>query len=120
MATLELYSEYAPQIRALGYKVALVAQDGLEDLPWPERYDALFVGGTTGWKMSDAADWCIRKAQKAGVWVHVGRVNSQQRIRHFAVMGVDSVDGTTIAYEPDVAYRKLETQLRQPVLLEVT
>jgi hypothetical protein len=119
MATLELYAEYAPQIRVLGYPVALVGQDGLEDLPWPEKYDALFIGGKTEWKLSDAADWCIRKAQSVGAWVHVGRVNSQQRIRHFALMGVDSVDGTTIAFEPDTAYRVLETQLRQPVLLEV-
>lgn len=84
VATLDLFRWYAWRIQSLGFPVALVAQDGLEGLRWPPTwaYDALFVGGTTAWKLSAAADWCIRRAMQAGKWVHVGRVNSQRRIRH--------------------------------------
>jgi hypothetical protein len=118
VATLERFRWWAWRIKAGGWPVALVAQDGLESLRrWPCEYDALFVGGSTQWKMSDAAAWCIRRAKREqGAWVHVGRVNSQKRIRHFQTMGVDSVDGTTVTYAPDKMYRRLDKALRQPAL----
>lgn len=119
VATLDYYRLWAWRIRVLGYPVALVAQDGLESLRWPPEYDVLFVGGSTDWKMSDAADWCIRRAKSMGKWVHVGRVNSRSRLRHFWLIGVDSVDGTHVVYEPDVAYERIESWLAQPPLFEI-
>jgi hypothetical protein len=115
-ATLALYAEWSPRFRAEGWPVALVAQDGLESLPWPGDWDALFIGGSTAWKLSAAADWCIRRAKDMGQWVHVGRVNSVKRWQHFDVMGVDSVDGTFPCYEPDTARRRLANAAAQPVL----
>lgn len=115
-ATLYRYRYYAWRIKALGYPVALVAQDGLEALRWPPEYDALFIGGSTEWKLSSAADWCIRKAQSAGAWVHVGRVNSIKRIRHCQLRGVDSVDGTSLAFSPDRHYKRFTGQLSQDPL----
>ena len=117
VATLDRFRWYAWRIKALGFPVALVAQDGMESLRWPPEYDALFVGGSTQWKLSDAADWCIRQAKNTGRWTHVGRVNSNRRIRHFQVIGVDSVDGTSLAFAPDKHYLRFGRQLAQPSLL---
>lgn len=117
--TVDKYRFYAWRIKALGYPVALVGQDGLESLPWPPEYDAFFVGGSTEWKMSDAADWCIAKAKASGAWVHVGRVNSQRRIRHFQLVGVDSCDGTALAFAPNERMRELNTAIQQPPLFEM-
>lgn len=111
VATLWQFRQWAWRIKAMGYKVAFVAQDGQEAMPLPPEYDALFIGGTTDWKMSTHADGLIRQAQQAGKWVHVGRVNSQKRIRHFDLIGVDSVDGTSIAYAPDKHYKRFDDQL---------
>ncbi|MEV4748979.1 hypothetical protein AB0K21_21595 [Streptosporangium sp. NPDC049248] len=86
------------QIRAMGLPVALVAQDHMEFAstwdPW-EEVNCLFVGGSTEWKLSDAAANLARVASSLGKHVHVGRVNSLLRYRHAAlVMLADSVDGT--------------------------
>jgi hypothetical protein len=113
VATLWQFRQWAWRIKALGFPVAFVAQDGQEAMALPPEYDALFIGGTTEWKMSTHADKLIRQAQSAGKWVHVGRVNSQRRIRHFQLVGVDSVDGTSIAYAPDKHYRRFDHQLFQ-------
>lgn len=119
VATLDRYRWWAWRIKALDLPVALVAQDGIELLPWPPEYDALFIGGSTEWKMSDAADWCIAKAKRAGKWIHVGRVNSISRYRHFQLVGADSVDGTFPCFEPDTARRRLTSAVAQPALLQV-
>ena len=117
VATLERYRYYAWRIKALGFPVALVGQDGLESLPWPPEFDAFFVGGSTEWKMGDGAAWRIRYARQRCDWIHVGRVNSQKRIRHFQLLGVDSADGTSITFAPDREYDRLDAALRQPALL---
>lgn len=116
--TLEQFAYYAPILRRRGWRVGLVAQDGLESLSWPADYDALFVGGSTAWKLSDAADWCIKQAKQASKWTHVGRVNGGKRIRHFKLIGVDSVDGTSICFNPPDEFRKLSNGLAyQPLFL---
>ena len=99
--TLEQYGEYSKKIKGMGYKVAFVCQDGQENYDIPEC-DAIFIGGTTKWKLGKGADKCIKIAKERGLWVHVGRVNTKKRIVHFAIRGVDSVDGTCIAYGPDL------------------
>lgn len=115
VATLERYDEWYPVLRAEGWPVAYVAQDGSEaaDLP---KCQAVFIGGSTEWKLSEAALGVIRLAKSRGVWVHVGRVNTQRRIRHFQLSGVDSVDGTTIAFAPDEGKRIIDAQIFQPPL----
>ena len=117
-ATITQFAEYGPKIRALGYPVAFAAQDGQQNLSFPD-FDALFIGGSTEWKLSEAADYCIRYAQKQGKWTHVGRVNSQKRIRHFQIIGVDSVDGTHICFAPDKNIKVLNKQLLQPALFTI-
>lgn len=114
IATMDSFRYWGPRIKAAGWPVAFVAQDGQELFPFPPtaEYDALFIGGSTDWKLSEDALQCIRRAQALGRWVHVGRVNSQKRVRHFQMAGVDSVDGTSVCFAPDKNYPVLDRQLR--------
>lgn len=101
-ATLTRSAPWLPRIRDLGYPVALVAQDGLEtlDVPW-DAFDALFIGGTTAWKLGAAARDLATQAKNRGKWVHMGRVNSQRRYTYARHIGCDSVDGTYLVFGPD-------------------
>jgi len=85
-------------IREYGYPVAFVTQDGLrmEDVPWDD-FDVLFVGGSDEHKLRESWPF-IYRAKELGKWVHVGRVNSEKRMRMFWM--ADSVDGTTLKMEP--------------------
>jgi hypothetical protein len=99
--TLARSAPAMPKIRALGYKVALVAQDGLEqlDVPWAE-FDVLFIGGSTEWKLSPAARALTREAKARGKTVHMGRVNSYKRLKIADDFGVDTADGTFLKFGP--------------------
>lgn len=105
--TLERFERWEPIIRASGFPVALVAQDGLipRYVPW-DRIDCLFIGGTDTWKESENVDWLIDEAKRAAKWVHVGRVNSNRRMRHFFEVGVDSIDGRQWSAWPDTYWPK--------------
>ena len=107
-ATLARSRNVLPVIRDLGYPAALVAQDGLEalDVPW-ETFDALFIGGTTEWKLSEAAYELIAEAKAQRKHVHCGRVNSWPRFRAMALAGCDSADGTMLAFAPDANLPRL-------------
>jgi hypothetical protein len=113
-ATLVLSAPMLPRIRALGFPAALVAQDGLEDLdvPWDE-FDCLFIGGSTEWKVGPAARRLTAEAKRRGKWVHMGRVNSRQRLLYASAIGCDSVDGTYLAFGPDRNLPTLLSWLRE-------
>lgn len=101
-ATLALSGPMFARIRAAGYRVALVAQDGLESLPVPwDDFDALFIGGTTAWKLSTHASELVTEAKRRGKWVHMGRVNSVRRLRYADAIGCDSADGTVLKHDPN-------------------
>jgi EAL domain-containing protein (putative c-di-GMP-specific phosphodiesterase class I) len=75
-----------------------VAQDGLEDHPVPwGLIDALFIGGTTEFKMGPVAAAAAQQARLLGKWVHMGRVNTRRRIRYAKSLGCDSMDGTSFS-----------------------
>lgn len=94
--TLEIFGHWRPRLD--GWKVALVCQDGQEDLPLPwDQIDAVFIGGSTKFKCSEAAGHIIRAAKILRKWVHAGRVNDPNRWKHFEELGADSADGTGIA-----------------------
>lgn len=94
--TLEAFEYWRQPLE--GWPIALAMQDGQQDLPIPwEWISAVFIGGSTRWKLSDYATHCIKAAQAMEKWVHVGRVNDPQRFQHFLDLGVDSIDGSGIA-----------------------
>lgn len=94
--TLEVFERWWPMLN--GWPVALVLQDGQEDLPIPwDLLAAVFVGGSTAWKIGYHAAAAVRAAQALGKWVHVGRVNTPERFDYFAGLGVDSIDGTGLS-----------------------
>jgi hypothetical protein len=102
-ATLRRFPEWAREIRDLGFPVALVAQDNLEcvleDVPW-DLVDVLFVGGSTEWKINIGAEICVDYARALGKRTHMGRVNSCKRLTLANSWGVDSADGTFLAFGP--------------------
>jgi hypothetical protein len=101
-ATLDRFAQFAPAVKALGYPVALVAQDGLENLtiPWSE-FQVLFIGGTTAWKMGFAVPPLIDQALARGLKVHVGRVNGGPRFAYFKALGAHTADGKCLNIAPD-------------------
>jgi hypothetical protein len=93
-------------IRSLGLPAAFVAQDGSEDLdagliPWDEL-DVLFLGGSTEWKLDpERAGVVTAEANRRGIPVHMGRVNSGRRLKLAAAWGCATADGTFLAFGPD-------------------
>lgn len=119
-ATLSRSLPMLARIRRAHYPAALVAQDGLlaAATPW-DAFDALFIGGTTAWKLGEAAADLIRAAKAHGKWVHVGRVNSEERVMHFRRMGaglVDSVDGTYVAFGPNRNAPRVASWMRRAAM----
>lgn len=62
-----------------GYRSAWVAQDGAWYIPAGAR--AVFIGGTTLWKLGADARAFVQTAKARGCWVHMGRVNTLRRLR---------------------------------------
>jgi hypothetical protein len=95
-ATLEMWHKWWAIVAGYEYPLAFVAQNGLEkmpgEIPWSD-FDCLFLGGDTEWKLSHAAWSLTEEAKSRGKWVHMGRVNSQRRLRIAAEFGCDSIDG---------------------------
>lgn len=90
--TNELWDEW---INYVDHPLAYVGQDGCEDLEIPWEYmTCFFIGGTTDWKLSNAAADLAKEANLKNKWVHMGRVNSDKRLSHAYRIGCDSVDGT--------------------------
>lgn len=107
-ATMRESLPYLQRVRDLGYSVAFVGQNGLEQLevPWDD-FDAFFIGGDTDWKLGEAARNLAEAAKARGKWVHMGRVNSRKRYRYARSIGCDSVDGTYLTFGPSVNLPKL-------------
>lgn len=95
-ATLDLFATWRGELADVGHPIALVAQDGLEEPPW-ESFQALFIGGTTEFKMGAQAARLAREAKRRGKWLHMGRVNTRRRIIYAKGLGCDSVDGTAFS-----------------------
>lgn len=122
-ATLALFGSWALECRATGQPLAFVGQDGAEglDLPWAD-FDCLFLGGSTEWKLSQAAHDLASAAKALGKHVHMGRVNSLQRLRHAYDIGCDTVDGSSASMYGDKYIGKfcgwIESLNRQRTILE--
>lgn len=144
VATWERSAPLLPLIRGLGYRPALVAQDGFspELTDW-SLFDVLFIGGrplvtkdtppserrrlrAREWKRAEAGGFAaIREGKRRDKWVHVGRVNGGPLFNAVASAGADSADGSLLTHGPDkhwpLVVRWLEGIGQQPPLnLEVT
>jgi hypothetical protein len=93
LASLRLSLSWLARVGRLGLRYALVVQDGMEpeDVPWDAPFAAIFVGGSTAWKLRTMAAWS-RAAHAQGRTCHVGRMGSAKRLRAAVVDGVDSID----------------------------
>lgn len=93
--TLELFDMFYDEIKPL--KVCLVLQDGIGNfaINW-NRVDAVFVGGSDAFKISNEAINACKAAKILGKWVHVGRVNTVERVRNWIGLA-DSIDGSGIS-----------------------
>jgi hypothetical protein len=116
--TLQRFELYRDRLMDIQAPIALVTQDGMgiEDVPWND-ISALFVGGSTEWKLGHESATLMMEARRRGHWVHVGRVNSLRRLQAAASCGAQSADGTYLKYGPDVNLPKLrgwlDTQARE-------
>jgi hypothetical protein len=94
--TLEIWRRRHRIVR--GWPLALVMQDGMEDMdiPWDELA-AVFMGGCDPWKDSKAALDIVKTAKTLGKHSHVGRVNTIKRYELYANAGADTCDGSGVA-----------------------
>lgn len=93
--TLELFDLFYEEIKPL--PVCLVLQDGIGQfsIDWL-RIDAVFVGGSDAFKISSEAINACKVAKMLGKWVHVGRVNTLERVKNWIGLA-DSIDGSGIS-----------------------
>lgn len=112
--TLEWFDHWNRIVRLAG-PVALVGQDGLtvDATPWDD-FDALFIGGSTEWKLSEDARLLMKEAQSRGKWVHMGRVNSWRRVEYAKACGVDSIDGTQLSWFSDTYIDRFAAMASSP------
>lgn len=107
--TVERSMQWAERVRDLGYRPAFAFQNGSEvdpDIPW-DAFDVAFLGGDTAWKVGHRGHLIATRAVDRGKWVHMGRVNSERRLRRAAVMGCSSADGTFLRFGPRVNVPRL-------------
>ncbi len=111
-ATATRFEEWAPEMASV--PIAFVGQDGQEDLPMPwDRITALFIGGSTRWKLSQASADLGIEAKRRGKLLHMGRVNSRRRLEAAFDRGCDSVDGTGMSRWGDVHLLKFARWLAE-------
>jgi hypothetical protein len=87
--TLERWEQFSPALKAYGYPLAFVVQDGMDVCDVPVDADVVFVGGSTSWKWRSLKTWT-----KSFKRVHVGRVNSYGLLWQAHNAGAESCDGT--------------------------
>tara|TARA_Y100000310_G_scaffold141609_1_gene141078 strand:- start:61 stop:681 length:621 start_codon:yes stop_codon:yes gene_type:complete len=103
VATLRNWGKYAPRCRDYGHELAFVAQDGMTPSDIPVDADIVFMGGTYSWKWRNLEKFCENFPR-----IHVGRVNTLQKIRRSEELGAESGDGTGWFRRPLDEFRLLE------------
>lgn len=88
-ATLARWERYAPAVDALNWTKAFAVQDGMTPKDVPSGAEVVFVGGTDAFKWRTVRQWVGEFPR-----VHVGRVNTIDRVWLCDDLGVESVDGT--------------------------
>ncbi len=124
-ASLDSLHHWYPRLRKRNLKQLLIAvQDGMTQVSIEAfiRYAkesgdqlGIFVGGTTDWKWHSLPYWS-KTAQRMNCYLHVGRVNSQEKIQECTRFNADSFDGTSVT-KYAVTCRPLDAAARQGSLL---
>lgn len=86
--TGELWAEWAPRLRRMGFRLAFVAQTGLLPEQVPTDADVIFMGGADEWKFA-----VLESFISIGKPVHVGRVNGNRLWQCYRA-GAASCDGS--------------------------
>ena len=112
--TLEMWPQWLRRVTDLGFKPAFILQNGCipDEVPWDEC-EAVFIGGSTEWKLGIEAEAIVREAKRRKKWIHMGRVNSLRRMTIAAHFGCDSVDGTYLAFAPDHNALRLVSMMKR-------
>ena len=94
--TLELFRFWHPWLCHL--PLAYVLQDGAHRLgrvPWgAPGLAAVFVGGSTRWKLGPDAAALVVEARRRGLLAHMGRCSTARRIRYAQSIGCTSFDSS--------------------------
>lgn len=101
-ATLHQWDVWAPRLEKHGWPLAMAVQDGMTPADVPSEAAVCFIGGTGRWKWLHLAHFtgeCER--------VHVGRVNTSDKLWDCDELGVESVDGTGWFRNPAEKYKRL-------------
>ena len=112
LRTLELFDAFKTMTADLPR--ALVLQDGIANhrIPWTEIC-AVFVGGSDSFKISAECINAVKAAKMLGKWVHVGRVNTPDRLANWLNVG-DSLDGSGISKYDHMLERVLAMMKESP------
>ena len=102
----------------LGLPRAYVLQDGLDSVgvPW-DHTEAIFIGGTTRFKLCKRVANTVAEAKDRGKWVHMGRVNTPDRAAYAWSIGCDSFDGSQFGRFPQRDFPELCSILRRESLI---
>jgi hypothetical protein len=101
LETRRMFDEYAPEVIRRGHPAAYVLQDGETGatVPWAD-IEAVFIGGSTEYKVGPVARRLTAEAKDRGLWAHMGRVNTRGRYLYAAEIGCDSIDGSSFGRFP--------------------
>lgn len=115
--SLNLSLSYLARLRGVA-PLLLAVQNGItkEDvLPYLGASVGIFIGGDTEYKLSTGNYWG-EVAREQQCYLHVGRVNSVQRIHWCDAIGANSFDGTSVSrYSKTI--RKLSESMQQPSII---
>lgn len=107
-----MWRRWAPAVARRGYRPAYVAQNGCRRIPAGAQ--VVFLGGDDEFKDGPEGRQVAAAAKADGRWLHVGRVNTKERLHMAArIMRADSVDGTALAHGPDQNLAILRRWLRE-------
>lgn len=102
MKSLDLTLRWMDRLKGLPTRTLIAVQDGMtpDDVRgYLGPMCGLFIGGSTAFKENMDA-WGML-ARRCNAYLHIGRVNTQRRIRACAQVGANSFDGTSIITFPD-------------------
>jgi len=118
--TVRLWGIWHRHLATANFNRAFVLQDGSESegwhgIPW-DYIEALFIGGSTAFKLGTFAREMTDCARHMGKAVHMGRVNSVMRLNYARDIGCTSCDGSAMARWSSKTLIPMLSSLRQLTL----